>query len=124
MRGESFVASDRPLGDCLGDSVLDLALGADANHLQELADAQVQSFFVHRRLLGAGSELREAHAPAAEPPGEFSLLWAIRRAALALSRHAGIVGCRNDRRDEPGILHSAGSARDLIPLAIDPTSQI
>ncbi|RWA49218.1 hypothetical protein AU476_30900 [Cupriavidus sp. UYMSc13B] len=38
----AMVPSARP-----GYRLLDLALGTDADHLQELADAEIEGFFVH-----------------------------------------------------------------------------
>src|SRR5258707_896754 len=57
---ETLVASDRPVRDRLRDRALDLALRADADHLQELADAQVESFFVHGTSLDGRRDDRTA----------------------------------------------------------------
>src|SRR5512146_2358911 len=47
VRGEAVAVLDRAAFHALRDRALDLALRADADHLQELADAQVERLFVH-----------------------------------------------------------------------------
>src|ERR1017187_384326 len=51
-RRESRAAPGRPGSDRLRRGLLDFALRADADHLEELADAEVEGLFVHGDLLG------------------------------------------------------------------------
>ena len=50
MRGKAFGALDRSVFDALHDGALDLALRADADDLQELADAEIERFVIHGAL--------------------------------------------------------------------------
>ena len=50
--GIGFGTLDRALGERFRDRLLDFVLGADADHLEELADAEVERFLIHERLRG------------------------------------------------------------------------
>src|SRR3979409_1732945 len=47
LRRKRLVASNEVVGDSLRHGMLDLALRIDADYFQELANADVKSFFVH-----------------------------------------------------------------------------
>src|ERR1700756_4152255 len=46
-RGQRFGSRDRVPGDGFCHCMFDLALRVDADHLQELPNAQIEGFFVH-----------------------------------------------------------------------------
>lgn len=62
LGGKGLAAGDRSVGDRTRHRLFDLALRADADHLQEFADAQIEGFFVHRGLL-----IRRARRPVVVP---------------------------------------------------------
>jgi hypothetical protein len=45
--GKGLIALDAAGGARLGHRLLDLALRAHADHLEEFADAEVEGFFIH-----------------------------------------------------------------------------
>src|SRR5512138_1778574 len=69
MRGKRFAAADRAVLRGLQNRALDLALGVDADHFQELANAQIEGFFIHDRSFSV-----EPWNVIVVPPGEYSAL--------------------------------------------------
>src|ERR1051325_6549393 len=54
LGGQLLVALEATVGERLAHRLLDLALGGDAERLEELADAGVEGVFVHRMTPGRG----------------------------------------------------------------------
>ena len=86
-RERTVLVGDAMLGQRLRDGVLDLALRADADRLQELADRQVERFLVHGRLLkwrAADVAVRRARVSRSPPVSRVLL----RRARARYGRHS------------------------------------
>ena len=79
--GKRFAALDRAVFDALRDRALDLALRADADDLQELADAQIECLFVHGAVSGVMGCVRHSS----------------RQLAVLTRRHAAHAGVALDR---------------------------